>query len=115
MPGIRNLTRAFDYSRKGSGTFCVTDTFEFDVPKKFETAMVYLGKLSGLPGKSLTVEHNGEKMALSIENSGGEVEMFTEEIKENVRSKVKVFRLGIRFRKPVAKGTVRLTFTPMEK
>lgn len=115
VPGIRNLTRAFDYSRKGSGTFCVTDTFEFDVPKKFETAMVYLGKLSGLPGKSLTIEHNGEKMALSIENSGGEVEMFTEEIKENVRSKVKVFRLGIRFRKPVAKGAVRLTFTPMEK
>ena len=115
VPGIRSLTRAFDYFRKDSGMFRVTDAFEFDAPQKFETAMIYIGKLSGLPGKNLTVEYNGEKMALSVEHSDGEVEMFTEEIKENVRSKVKVYRLGIRFRKPVAKGFIRLTFTPMEK
>ena len=114
ISGIRELTRTFEYSRRGKGSFAVTDRFSFDFPKKFETAMIYLGKLSGLPGKKLTVEYRNEKMALSIESKGGETEVFSEEIKENVRSKVKVFRLGIRFREPVAGGSIRLRFTPQE-
>lgn len=115
VPGIKVLTRAFDYSREESGKFTVTDTFDFESPKQFETAMIYLGKLSGLPGKNMTLEHNGETMALTVMTSGGEVEMFTEEIEEHARSKVKVFRLGIRFQEPVSKGVVKLIFTPIEK
>jgi len=109
---LKKLVRTFVFSRKGQGSFTVTDEVEFDSPQSFGTALVTFGDWERAAGNRLLVADGDEKVTVQIDTGGAAFELKSAEIKEDVRSPRLPKRLGIDLAEPVTKVTVRVTIAP---
>ena len=109
---LKKLHRTFVYSRTGQGSLAVTDEVEFATPQAFETVLVTLGRWKQ-KGKTLTLYDFGEAARVTLAASA-DVEVTSEEIKEDVHTHSLPARIAIRFKQPVTQATVTAKIVPME-
>ena len=112
LKNVRTLRRTFVYSRKGAGSLTVTDEVAFTQPGTFETALVTLGRWEKRDDGSLVVYDADEAVRVDVAATGGDVDLRAEQIKEDVRTRSLPTRIGIAFKQPVAKASIRLRITP---
>jgi len=112
VPELTSLQRSFEYLREGSGTFRVSDKVVFDSPQSFETAVVTLSKWAQKDKNTLSFRDFEEGIEVRIDVTGGEFEIVPVQIDEDVRTKTKPTRIGIRMKEAVKEATISLTITP---
>jgi len=90
----------------------VTDEVAFTQPGTFETALVTLGRWEKRDDGSLVVYDADEAVRVDVAATGGDIDVRAEQIKEDVRTRSLPTRIGIAFKQPVAKASIRLRITP---
>lgn len=108
VKGLKRLVRTFEFSREGKGSFTVTDEFEFDSPKPFETALMTFGKAELSDSKTILVSDRGRRLKAEIDADGQEFSVPFEEIKEDMKAKKFPLRIGIRLVRNASKGSIKL-------
>ena len=111
---LEKIQRTFEFSRDGAGSFTVTDEVKFTEPKSFGTALITFDKWKKVGEKSLLVYDSQKAVRVDIEVEGGEFEITSQEIKENMPNKVLPIRLGINMTEPVTKAVIKLKITPAQ-
>ncbi len=112
IPTMTKLERSFLYSRKGSGSFTVTDSVEFSKPESFETALIAFGGYKQLSPNCLELEFAGRKLIVSLEADGAPFTVSASAIPGKYQGGLKPQRIAIQLKNPVRKAEVRVTFTP---
>ena len=115
VPELKKLQRTFAYSRKGKGSLTVTDEVAFEEPKEFGTALVTLGRWKKLGPSRLKVYDTHSAVKVEIKTHGGEVEIDSERIEEDVRTRSLPTRIGIDFKKPVKEARITVEIEPLEE
>jgi len=115
VEGLETLQRTFVYSRGGAGSLTVTDEVSFAEPQAFETALVTLGKWEREGTDSLIVRWRGKAVRVRLEVEGGEVDLVSETIEEDVRAPALPTRIGIRFTEPVKAARVTARIAPVKE
>lgn len=111
IPELKKLVREMIYDRTGAGSVTITDTFEFSSPQSFEEGLPTHGAFKQTGEDSLTFTMGEETLLVKISTPDG-FEVISEVIEENAPP---FTRVGIRLKKPVAKGTVTMKFTPVKE
>lgn len=108
VPGLKQLSRTFRYSRTGQGELSIQDDFALSEPGDFETALVTHYDWKQVSPDTLEFSHGEEKVQAVI-HSPVPFTITSEKIDENQP----VFtRIGIRLTSKTAQGTVTITFKP---
>ena len=115
VPELQKLQRTFTYSRKGTGSLTVTDEVAFKKPKEFGTALVTLGRWEKLGPRTLKVYDTQSAVKVLLEVQGGEMQISSEKIDEDVRTKALPTRIGIKLKKPVKKARISMKIVPLEQ
>jgi len=111
---LTKLEREFVYSRADAGSMTVTDTVACSQPETFETALVTLGDWSQVRPGELIVWSGGQTLKVEIDARGKAYDVAAEQIDEDVRTRRKPTRIGIRLREPAESATVRLSISPAD-
>ena len=105
--GLKSLVRSFVHDRKAR-RIAVTDTFEYDAPKRFETALTSYGKPKELsPG---VWELDG--LRIEFHAKGGDLEFQLEELDVLMRNERPINRLACRLSAEAASGEISYTLAP---
>ena len=112
VPTLKKLERSFVYSRTGAGSLTITDDVALGEPGNFGTALITFGKWERLASDRIKVSDGKEAVQVVIEATGGEWDLSSEQIKEDLGSKRTPTRLGIDFKAPVTQARIVLTVTP---
>jgi hypothetical protein len=110
---LKSLHRTFVYSRQGAGSLTVTDEVAFTSPKEFETALITFGQWKKLDAKALQVSDHDGAVRVEISVTGGEYEIRSEEIREELHTKTLPTRIAIRLTQPVREALVRVRISPL--
>ncbi|OGV38252.1 MAG: hypothetical protein A2X48_06905 [Lentisphaerae bacterium GWF2_49_21] len=110
---LKSLKRSFVYSRKGDGSLTVTDEVAFSKPMAFETAIVTFGSFEKKTGSSLVISSGKEKILAEFSTDGGEIEITSEEIKEERHSKLDPTRIALTLKGPVEKAKITVKYSPL--
>ena len=108
MPELEKLIRTFTYNRAGEGTFVIEDYFDAASGISFETAITTRAEWKVIGSNRLELVLDGEKMTVDIE-APGVVEFNSETVEVNSPAYT---RIGIRLKKPLQSGNIRLTMYP---
>lgn len=109
-PTLKKLTRTFVYSRRGAGSFSVTDTAQFTAPTAFADALITLGKWKQLPDGGLRIEDAGSAVRVDIDTNGQPMTVSAERIEED--APVHPTHIAIDLRDPVMEATITMKITP---
>ena len=109
-PTLQVLKRTFVYERGGAGELVVRDDFAFSSPQAFELSLITLGQWRQEGKNTWEFTVGNERVRATLE-APGEVEVIQEKIEENGPA---FTRLGLKLKKPVKSGTMRLSFRPVE-
>lgn len=112
VQALKNLTRKFTYDRTGKGVLHVEDVFSYATPQPFETAVITRAQWQKLPSGQILLEENKQKLLLDIVSPDSPFEIKTEQISE-VNSPAYT-RIAIVLGNPLAAGTVKLTYKPID-
>ncbi len=110
---LKSLKRTFVYSRKEYGALTVTDEVSFSSPSNFETAIVTLGTFEKKSDSSLIISSGNEKILAEFYSDAGEIEIYSTEIIEDNPGNIKPLRIGLKFKNPVEKATVKIKYSPL--
>jgi hypothetical protein len=108
---LQSLRRTFVYSREGEGSLEVTDEVAFTSPQAFETSLVTLGRYRQ-DGTSLIIYSADEAVSVTLEGSA-ELDITSEVIQEDVRSRSRPTRIAVRFQQPVTRATLTARCVPV--
>ena len=108
VPELEKLIRTFTYNRAGEGTFVIEDYFDAASGISFETAITTRAEWKVIGSNRLELVLDGEKMTVDIE-APGVVEFNSETVEVNSPAYT---RIGIRLKKPLQSGNIRLTMYP---
>jgi hypothetical protein len=109
VEGLQKLERKFEYLRDGCGTFAIEDSVQFVTPQKFGTCLITIGQWKETGNGKLVVTDKGESLEVTIDATGGKIEIKGEEITERLHAeKAVVKRIGIDFVEPVMEGAIRV-------
>ncbi len=110
---LKSLKRTFVYSRKEYGSLTVTDAVIFSSPSNFETAIVTLGTFEVKSDSSLIISSGTEKILAEFYTDAGEIEIYSTEIIEDNPGNIKPLRIGLKFKNPVEKATIKVKYSPL--
>lgn len=115
VPELTRLERSYEYDRTGAGRITVTDTFAFDKPSSFETALMTFGTWERVDGHTLIVRDGSESVRVRIATPGNVEPVITaEDVNEDLTARRRATRIGIRLPETYQTGSVTLTITPEE-
>ncbi len=115
VPQLKSLQRKFEFSRQGRGCLTVTDEVEFTEPMDFGTALITFDKWKKIGGDSLLVYDSKRALKVNIEVAGGEFQISSSLIKEDLRNKKIPVRLGIDMAGPVQHAVIKLEIRPAKR
>jgi hypothetical protein len=111
-PELRRLERTFVYSREDAGALAVTDAVAFASPKRFETALITLGRWKQVGPDALLVYDFDQALRVEIGTGGEPFALVAETIREDVRTRSLPTRIAIALKAPVAEATVTTRIAP---
>ncbi len=111
---LKSLKRTFVYSRKGSGSLTVSDEVSFTKPMTFETTILTFGTFEKKSDTSIVISAGKEKILAEISTDGGNIEIASEEIKEERHGKQNPVRISLKLEKPVEKATITVKYSPLQ-
>ena len=109
IPELKRLERTFVYSRGGEGTLEVRDEVVFTKPQKFGTALITFGEWQRIGQDKLLIQDGDAAVQVQLTAGGGELEIVSEEIHEDLAAKRVPTRIGINFKEPVTQGSITVT------
>ena len=109
VPGLKKMTRAFEFSRAGAGALEVRDEFAFAEAASFETSLTTHGTWKRTGERTLEFTHRGATVVLHVESPGA-FDLTEQRVAENAPA---FTRVALRLREPLRAGTVILRFTPL--
>jgi hypothetical protein len=112
---LKTLDRTFIYSRGKSASLTVVDSFEFDTPLQFETALITFSKWEHIGPDQLLIGEGDAAVYVNIDSGGADFNINATEIKEDVSGGLVPVRLGISLIEPTSKGTIKMTITPAKR
>lgn len=113
LPTLEKLTRTFVYSRRGSTSFTVRDSFAFSQPETFETALLTFGEWTRLGPTTLKIRGQRESARVDITPPAGTtLDVASTEIQEDLTAKRPATRIRLRLVPPIAQGDLALTVVP---
>ena len=115
VPRLKKLQRKFEFSRQGRGSLIVTDEVEFTEPTSFGTALITFDKWKKISGDSLLVYDSKRALKVNIEVAGGEFQISSSLIKEDLRNKKIPVRLAIDMTGPVQHAVIKLKIQPAKR
>ncbi|MGI5867903.1 MAG: hypothetical protein ACOX9C_00465 [Kiritimatiellia bacterium] len=113
FPPLTSLRRSVETRRKGDqATFAIDDTFEYDSPQDFETAVVVFGEAERISEDAIEIRRwIGDRAVVRVEASAPWVfSAETLDAEPNSPHYPRPTRMSIRFAMPIASGFVRVTF-----
>ncbi|MBN1589241.1 MAG: heparinase II/III family protein [Pirellulales bacterium] len=114
VKGLKELTRAFVYSREGEGRLEVTDRVVFEKLNTFGTALVTFDEWERTGPGAIRVGKGPAAVDVRIETGGVPFEIRAEQIQEDLPGRRLPTRLGIDLSQPVERATIKLTIRPAE-
>jgi hypothetical protein len=111
-PELKRLEREFIFQRGQSPALTVIDTFAFSRPTTYETALITWGRWKRNSAQDLVVTDGHDAVRVQIDSGNLPFEVVSETLDEDVRTKAKPVRLGLRLKAPVTQGQFKLVITP---
>lgn len=110
VPALTKLERRFRYERAGKGKISITDTFCFDHPNTYETALITYGKWKKISPDQIELSMGKEKVFVKVKADRPFV------LKEEVIDEGggAYTRIGIRIAGKCVKGNVTLEYSTYE-
>ena len=112
VPPLSKLERTFVFSRKGNGSFTVTDQVEFSEAGQFETALITFDNWQSIDNSAFDVGEGNSRMRVTIDTGGEPFRLETVTIDEDMQVKMQPFRLGIVLANPVKTARVSVKIEP---
>jgi hypothetical protein len=112
VPQLQKLNRTFVFQRGEAPALTVRDEVAFSAPETFETALVTWGAVQADGPDTLKITDDGAAVRVTIDTQGHAYTWRQEIIDENVMSKRKPNRVGIRLTSPLPGATITLRITP---
>ena len=109
---LKKLRRTFIFSRQGQGGLTVIDEVEFSSPQNFGVALITFSKWKRAASNRLLVGEGAETVQVDIAVEGGDFQIDSTQIKEDVRGGRLPTRLGIDLTQPVIKARITVRITP---
>lgn len=106
-PTLKKLTRSFTYNRTSAGYLTVRDSFAFDAPGTFETALITRYLWRRHDEKTIEIIGEREKLQVTISTSAGTFRISDEVIDEGPAPYT---RIAIALINPADSGSVSLKF-----
>ncbi|MFA6960426.1 MAG: heparinase II/III family protein [Opitutaceae bacterium] len=113
VPTLKTLTRTFVYSRVGTGSFQVRDTFAYDKPESFGTALITYGPVRQMSPDTLVIGEGSGAVRVIVDTHGAEFTFNEEVIQEQTPNNRHPTRIGINLKEPTSSGVVEMTITPV--
>jgi len=108
VPELRSLIRTMQYQRSGRGTIILQDRFSFSKPSAIELGLPTHGTWRQIDAQTIEFRIGKACLEAVIDTPDG-FDVVADMIEENHPP---LPRLGIRLKKPVTEGAVRVTFRP---
>ncbi len=105
---LRSLVRSMHYQRSGRGSIVLEDKFSFSKPSAFELGLPTHGAWRQIDARTIEFRIGKARLQAVIDTPDG-FDVASETIEENCPP---FPRLGIRLKKPLSEGAVRVTFRP---
>jgi hypothetical protein len=109
VPSLKKLVRTFTYNRTVNGSIQVQDSYAFDSPQSFETALITRYKWKQLGSNDIEITGKKEKLLVHIDAPANSLIFSSEEITETAKPYT---RIAIKLKETVKDGTVTMTFEP---
>jgi hypothetical protein len=107
LPELKVLQRDFVFDRKNL-IIEVCDQVKFDSPKDFETAIITYDEFK-VTGNKVLISAGKHKIEADI-SASVPFTVFSEKINEQMRRPPKPWRIGIKLKKPVQGGFIKITY-----
>jgi alpha-L-fucosidase len=108
VPELKRLVRTMRYERAGRGAIVLEDSFSFAKPSAFELGLPAHAAWQQVDARTIEFRSGKARLEATIDSPDG-FDVVAETIEENCDP---FPRLGIRLKKPVSAGAVRVTFRP---
>ena len=105
---LKTLIRKFNFSRTGSGSFAVIDSFEYTKPMTFESAITTHATIQELPNNVLKFTLNSQTLYAQIEAGNNPFTYTYDYINE---LGLQFTRVGLKFTNPMLAGVVKITYS----
>ena len=112
VASLVKLHRSFLFSRQGAGRLMVIDEVSFTEPEAFSTALITFNHWREVAEGILEIFEGEDALRVEIRVDGGNFEITSEEIKENVRVKGYPTRIAIDLTNPVQSARIETTIAP---
>ena len=112
---LLKLEREFIYSRKDEGYLMIKDEFEFSEPQYFETVIITTSLYEIVSDHEILIYNNDDKIKVTIETEEDlNFEIKAEKIEENMKIKLDITRLSIKFKDKIEKGCLEVKIVPVD-
>ena len=112
IPSLSKLERTFVFSRRGDGSFTVTDEVEFSEAGRFETALITFDTWRSIDNNTIVVGEGKSRMRVAIDTGGEPFRLEAITIDEDMQVKIQPVRLGIVLANPVKTARVSVKIEP---
>ena len=112
VPTLEKLERTFVFHRESKPSLEVRDEVKFSQPEFFETALVTWGEVKSTGENTLEISDGGSTLQVTIDTKGQSFKWRQEIIDEDVQSKRKPVRVGIKLNSKIASGVITLRIEP---
>ncbi len=112
IESLTKLERRFEYSRKGAGSFTVTDTAALSAAGSYETALITFDSWKYVGNDTLLVGEGDSALLAAIDTSGEPYHFESVIIDEDMQVKKQPTRIAIVLDNPVKTATVAVRIEP---
>lgn len=115
-PGLTRLERRFAYDRRGAGALTITDTFAYDSPAAFETALLTFGSFERLDASRLRIMDQGRSVIVTLESPAGiAIGIAAETVAADLTARRPATRIALRLEGEHAAGSLTVNVRPEQR
>jgi hypothetical protein len=112
VPELTRLEREFVFRRGTAPALTVTDEITFSKPSTYEAALITWGKWKQVSQHELLISDGGDAVRVQVDSGDVAFDVRSETLDEDVHTKTKPVRLGLKLKTPITQGQFKLTITP---
>ena len=111
---LESLKRTIVNAKLGEGVITIQDDFKTTKPVSFGTAIMTYSKYEIVDSNTLILTNKNEKLKVEITSEGGAIKLNPEPVPvKALREGKDAIRIGVDFVKPISRGSIKVTYTPI--
>ena len=114
MPLLKSLTRTIRNDKEGAGKISIEDDVVSTAPIAFSTAIMTYSQYEFIDDHTVLLTSEHQKLKVEIKSKQGVLKITDEKVPViHLREGGTAYRIGIDFVKPIKKGKITITYTPL--